>query len=60
TSDLHMHFSVEDYAPLSFDRPELFNHVPEETRIDDPLEGRSECHTLPAEWRLFGWLEREG
>jgi hypothetical protein len=60
TSDLHMHFSVEDYAPLSFDRPELFNHVPEGTGIDDPLEGRSECHTLPAEWRLFGWLEREG
>ena len=60
TSDLHMHFSVEDYDPLSFDRPELFNHIPEDTRITDPLEGRSECHVLPAEWRLFGWLEREG
>ena len=60
TSDIHMQFAVEDYAPLSFDRPELFNHIPEATQIDDPLEGRSECHVLPAEWRLFGWLEREG
>jgi hypothetical protein len=60
TSDTHMQFSAEEYAPLSFDRPELFNHIPEETRITDPVEGRSECHVLPAEWRLFGWLEREG
>ena len=59
TSDDHMEFIAEDYAPLSFDRPELFNHIPEETRITDPVEGRSECHVLPAEWRLFGWLERE-
>jgi len=60
TSDVHMQFSAEDYDPLSFDRPELFNHIPEENGISDPLEGRSECHVLPAEWRLFGWLEREG
>ena len=58
--DAHMEFSSEDYAPLSFDRPELINHIPEETKIDDPVEGRSECHVLPAEWRLFGWLERQG
>ncbi len=60
TSDVHMEFRAEDYAPLSFDRPELFNHIPETTRITDPVAGRSECHVLPAEWRLFGWLEREG
>jgi N,N-dimethylformamidase len=60
TSENHMQFSVEDYAPLSFDRPELINHIPEDTQITDPLEGRSECHVCPAEWRLFGWLEREG
>ena len=23
------------------------------------MEGRSECHVAPAEWRLLGWLERE-
>ena len=60
TSDSHMEFIAEEYAPLSFDRPELFNHIPEETSINDAVEGRSECHVLPAEWRLFGWLEREG
>ena len=60
TSDVHMQFTADDYASLSFDRPELFNHIPETTRITDPVEGRSECHVLPAEWRLFGWLEREG
>lgn len=60
TSDEHMQFSVEDYAPLSFDRPELINHIPEGTEITDPVEGRSTCHVAPAEWRLFGWLEREG
>ena len=59
-SDNPMDFSSEDYAPLSFDRPELLNHIPETVHITDPLEGRSECHVLPAEWRLFGWLEREG
>ena len=60
TSDEHMQFSVEEYAPLSFDRPELINHIPEGTEITDPVEGRSTCHVAPAEWRLFGWLEREG
>ena len=59
-SDEHMQFSVEDYPPLSFDRPELINHIPEGTEITDPVEGRSACHVAPAEWRLFGWLEREG
>ena len=28
-------------------------------QVGDPLEGRSECHVAPAEWRLLGWLERE-
>lgn len=60
TSDVHMGFSAEEYAPLSFDRPEPLNHVPEGTEITDPIEGRSACHVAPAEWRLFGWLEREG
>src|SRR5262249_43834756 len=26
----------------------------------DPIEGRQACHLAPAEWRLLGWLEREG
>ena len=28
--------------------------------ITDPIEGRAACHVAPAEWRLLGWLEREG
>jgi len=48
------------YAPLSFERPEPYNDIAFEERITDPLEGRQSCHLAPAEWRLFGWLEREG
>ena len=47
------------YAPLSFERPEPFNHIPFEERITDPIEGRQACHLAPAEWRLLGWLERQ-
>lgn len=51
----------EEYgAPLSFDRPEPFNTVPEEARITDTIEGRLSCAGAPGEWRLLGWLEREG
>jgi N,N-dimethylformamidase len=46
--------------PLSFDRPERFNCVPEDARITDPVAGRLESAMAPAEWRLLGWLEREG
>ncbi|GIV77296.1 MAG: hypothetical protein KatS3mg050_1690 [Litorilinea sp.] len=53
-------FEDERYQPLSFERPEPFNHVPRETRATDPIRGRQECHLAPAEWRLLAWLEREG
>lgn len=53
-------YVVNDYAPLSLDRPELINHLPEGERITDPIEGRAPNHIAPAEWRLLGWLEREG
>src|SRR5262245_7127901 len=49
-----------DYAPLSFDRPEPFNDIAFDEKITDPIEGRQSCHLAPAEWRLLGWLEREG
>ena len=48
------------YAPISCERPEPFNHVPEETESTDPIAGRQPCHLAPAEWRLLAWLEREG
>ena len=56
----HVIYDREDYDPLSFDRPEPMNVVAEEEKITDPIEGRNACHIAPAEWRLVGWLEREG
>jgi hypothetical protein len=53
-------FADADYPPLSFDRPEPFNHVPAGTEVTDPIRGRQPCHLAPAEWRFLGWLEREG
>src|SRR5262249_58637855 len=52
--------SAETFDPLSFDRPEPVNHVPEGVECVDPIEGRQACHLAPAEWRLLGWLERQG
>ncbi len=60
TNPTYAGFTFEDYQPLSFDRPEPINHVAQDERITDPIEGRSNCHVAPAEWRLLGWLEREG
>ncbi len=48
------------YQPISFERPEPNNQVPPNARITDPIRGRQECHLAPAEWRLLGWMEREG
>ncbi len=50
----------EEYMPVSWDRPEPFNHVPRATEATDPIAGRQPCHLAPAEWRLLAWLEREG
>ena len=60
TDTTHQHYDVEDYAPLSFDRPEPINHIPAHETITDPIEGRAPNHIAPAEWRFLGWLEREG
>jgi hypothetical protein len=53
-------FKDEAYAPLSFDRPEPFNHIDEHTQLTDPIRGRQACHLAETEWRLLGWMEREG
>jgi len=52
--------SNDVFDPLSFDRPEPYNHIPEGAECGDPIEGRQACHLAPAEWRLLGWLEHEG
>ena len=48
------------YPPLSFDRPEPLNRVFPGEKITDPLRRLGAEHVAPAEWRLLGWLEREG
>jgi hypothetical protein len=60
TNPEHINWGFEHYDPLSFDRPELINHIPEDEEITGPIEGRAACHVAPTEWRLLGWLEREG
>ena len=54
-----------EFKPLSFDRPEPHNHIFDNSPwnssgITDPIGGRMQCGQAPAEWRLLGWLEREG
>jgi N,N-dimethylformamidase len=60
TDAQHRTWGSESYAPLSFDRPEPINDIALGEEITDPIEGRAACHVAPAEWRLLGWLEREG
>jgi hypothetical protein len=49
-----------DYPPLSFDRPEPLNRTAPDEVITDPIARIGAEHVAPAEWRLLGWLEREG
>jgi len=51
---------TETAAPLSFDRPDPKSFVPENMEIADQIEGRSASAHAPGEWRLLGWMEREG
>ncbi len=60
TNPEHINYVAEEYLPLSFDRPEPINYIPEDEQVTDPIEGRAPNHIAPAEWRLLGWLEREG
>lgn len=50
----------EEFMPLSFDRPEPHNHILEPGEVTDHVQGRVQCGQAPGEWRLLGWLEREG
>jgi N,N-dimethylformamidase len=54
------HWEHTYYDPLSFDRPEPHNEIGPEERITDVITRRGAEHVAPAEWRLLGWLEREG
>ncbi|MBI4905500.1 MAG: carboxypeptidase regulatory-like domain-containing protein [Acidobacteria bacterium] len=50
----------DEFLPLSFDRPEINNHMFDDPEVTDPVQGRVQCGQTPGEWRLYGWLEREG
>jgi N,N-dimethylformamidase beta subunit-like, C-terminal len=53
-------WKLGSYEPLSFDRPNPANFVPENETVTDLIEGRMACAMAPAEWRTLGWLENEG
>jgi len=53
-------WSDDRFLPLSFDRPEPHNHLFDDPEVTDPVRGRVQCGQTPGEWRLLGWLEREG
>jgi hypothetical protein len=54
------HPGNEEYRPLCFDRPEPNNDLFDDPEITDPVQGRTQCGQAPGEWRLYGWLERQG
>lgn len=60
TEPEHRTYDSEHYAPLSLDRPDPYNHISEHEQLTDPIAGRQGCHMAAAEWRLLGWMEREG
>lgn len=55
----HIAYTIQDYPPLSFDRPEPINYVAQGTEAGAKIEGRAACHVAPAEWRLLAWLEQQ-
>ena len=56
----HRTYDSDDYAPLSLDRPNPFNHIDLDEQLTGPITGRQGCHLAAAEWRLLGWMEQQG
>jgi len=48
------------FEPLSFDRPEPINNIDLTESITDPIKKIGSEHLVAGEWRLLGWMEREG
>ena len=48
------------FEPLSFDRPEPINNLDLNDAITDPIRKIGSEHLAAGEWRLLGWMEREG
>ena len=62
TDRSHVDWKAPDdaYAPLSFERPEPFNVIPEDAEVTDPIPGFLQPSLAASEWRMLAWLEREG
>ena len=60
TEEEHRTYDSDSFAPLSMDRPDPYNHIDEQEHLNSPIAGRQGCHLAAAEWRLLGWMEREG
>jgi hypothetical protein len=60
TESQHRTYNADGYEPLSLDRPDPYNHINENEGLTDPIAGRQGSHMAAAEWRLFGWMERQG
>lgn len=60
TDPEHINYDTQDYDPLSFDRPEPINCIPEHADLTGSIAGRAACHLAEAEWRVLGWLEEMG
>lgn len=55
----------DEFRPLSFERPELANHLFDaapwtQPRAASAVGGRMQGGQAAGEWRLLAWLEREG
>jgi hypothetical protein len=50
----------DEFPPLSFERPELFNSPYPDEGTADAIKGRLQSSMAPGEWRLLAWMEREG
>lgn len=48
------------FEPLSFDRPEPINNLDLSEKITDDIKKIGSEHLVAGEWRLLGWMEREG
>jgi hypothetical protein len=60
TEPEHRTYDSDEYAPLSLERPDPYNHIDESEQLTDPIAGRQGCHMAAAEWRLLGWMEQNG
>jgi len=60
TATEHSSYDQDEYAPLSLDRPDPYNHIDLDENLTDPIGGRQGCHMASAEWRLLGWMEQQG